>query len=211
MAEQVTLSLRLRGLTVDLVWFEGQQEQMSDAAIHLLATKVMGLPATADIMCRDPRDGSVVAMGASLPDGLEVDVSMLTTGRSATGTFRKQLIKFENIQAHLANERTWLAWVRTALSALSVGFSLLTLIGDSKRNWFAVLAFLLGSGFLISVFTAFTTGWLRYARIRDVLMLAKRDVPTQLSRVGVSHQARLMGFLFTFLTIMFLCSSSEVS
>ena len=128
--------------------------------------------------------------------------------RTSSSTFRKQLIKFENIQAHLANERTWLAWVRTALSALSVAFSLLTLAGDSTRSWLAALLFLLGSGFIISVFTAFATGWFRYARIRDILMLAKREIPIHLHRVGVSHQARFTGFLFSFLTVIYLCSSS---
>ena len=42
------------------------------------------------------------------------------------------------MQAHLANERTWLAWVRTALSALSVAFSLLTLSDDADDDWLAI-------------------------------------------------------------------------
>jgi len=169
-----------------------------------LTIKALGLSPGIHLICRDPRDKSVVALCAALPSGLTLEVELSAFDCNVTSVFRKQLIKFENIQAHLANERTWLAWVRTSLSALSVAFSLLTLVGFNKTSWLAAMLFLLGSGFIISVFTAFVTGWLRYARIRDVLMLTKRKVPTYLYRVGISHQARFVCVLFVILTIIYI-------
>lgn len=206
-SERVNITLRLLGeRSVEVGWYGGRQ--VSDSQVRSLALKALGLPSGVDLICKDPRDGSVVALCAALPSGVTLDVETSTTGRKATGAFRKEMIKFENIAAHLANERTWLAWVRTALSALSVAFSLLTLVGDSEKAWLSVMLFCLGSGFIVSVFTAFVTGWLRYARVRDVLMLAKREVPTHLHRVGVSHQARYMCLLFVGLTVTYLAGGS---
>ena len=38
--------------------------------------------------------------------------------------FQGQYLKFERVLSHLANERTWLAWLRAALTLLSSGFVL---------------------------------------------------------------------------------------
>lgn len=38
--------------------------------------------------------------------------------------FQGELLKFNRISSHLANERTYLAWARTSMSILSVGFNL---------------------------------------------------------------------------------------
>jgi uncharacterized membrane protein YidH (DUF202 family) len=48
------------------------------------------------------------------------------------------VLRLERVQAHLANERTWLAWVRTSLSALTIAFSLLTLADQAAVSWLAV-------------------------------------------------------------------------
>lgn len=205
----MSVTLRLDGSRrVEVGWYG--ENLVSDGEIQSLVLKTLGLSSGVDLICRDLRDRSVVALCAALPSGLTLDVEISVAGRDETGVFRKQLIKFENIQAQLANERTWLAWVRTAISALSVAFSLLTLVGDSEKSWLASLLFLLGSGFIISVFTTFVTGWLRYARVRDVLMLAKREVPTHLHRVGVSHQAKFLCILFVFLSIIYLCGAHHL-
>jgi uncharacterized membrane protein YidH (DUF202 family) len=49
-----------------------------------------------------------------------------------------KVLRLERVQAHLANERTWLAWARTSLSALSVAFSLLTLADEASVSWLAI-------------------------------------------------------------------------
>lgn len=52
-------------------------------------------------------------------------------------------------QQHLANERTYLAWVRTAVAIIGIGSlssSLHFLIGDTERMISNVLALIVGSG-----------------------------------------------------------------
>ena len=142
MIDATTVKLRVHGNGMDVQWFDVKWfgvQLVTDAAVRSLVTKALGLPAGTDLVCRHSCDGSVVALGAAIPDGLLLDVHVSMTGCRVAGAFKKQLIKFENIQAHLANERTWLAWVRTSLSALSVAFSLLTLVGDSRESWLAVV------------------------------------------------------------------------
>lgn len=52
-------------------------------------------------------------------------------------------------QQHLANERTYLAWIRTAIAIIGIGSlssSLHFLIGDTDRMISNILALLIGSG-----------------------------------------------------------------
>mmetsp|Transcript_22549 Transcript_22549/g.29460 ORF Transcript_22549/g.29460 Transcript_22549/m.29460 type:complete len:202 (-) Transcript_22549:394-999(-) len=52
------------------------------------------------------------------------------------GDFQGQLLKFNRINAHLANERTYLAWARTVMSILTLVFTLRTEAKDSYNwNW----------------------------------------------------------------------------
>lgn len=59
-----------------------------------------------------------------------------------------------------ANERTFLAWVRTALALLAAGVVLHVLpltIAEGARTWLAAL-------FIVLAVTAAAAGWLRWAR-----------------------------------------------
>lgn len=52
-------------------------------------------------------------------------------------------------QQHLANERTYLAWIRTAIAIIGIGSlssSLHFLIGDTGRTISNILALIIGSG-----------------------------------------------------------------
>ena len=112
-------------------------------------------------------------------------------------------MKFERVQAHLANERTWLAWVRTALSALSISFSLLSLSDDST-SYIQLALFVMGSCMVANVLLTFVTGWLRYVRVKDVLMLARSEMTENFGRFGLSHQARFMSVLLLGISIVML-------
>ena len=194
--------LRGSASTAEIMWYGGC---VSDDQVRADALMALGVSAKSDIVCRDAH-GDVVALCPCLPSGLTLDAELRGINHKNSIRFRGQLIKFENVQAHLANERTWLAWVRTALSSLTVSLSILAAVTDSKGT-LAVLFFLLGGGFVALVIVTFVTGWLRYARISDVLMLTKRDVPAQLHRAGLGHQARFMFILFAFLSVLFLISA----
>ena len=176
-----SLSLRMGDVKHAVTWYGHATEE----CIRVLYLQTLGLPKNANILCTD-QDGIVVTLCAALPAKLTIDVKLISSDQSTSNILRKQAVKFENVQAHLANERTWLAWVRTALSSLSISFSLLALLRDSKAPWLGVSLFSLGGSFVAAVFTTFIAGWFRYTRIRHFLVLAKRKLPYRLHRVGLS-------------------------
>lgn len=170
-------------------------------------------------MARD-NEGNVVALSSSLPNGTEltveeVDKCLVNNVRSSKPTekasmaFRGQVLKFERVQAHLANERTWLAWVRTALSALSIAFSLLTLSDESTKQWLKVTLFVVGSLMVANVLMTFVTGWLRYVRVKDVLMLDKQEMSANFGRLGLSHQARFLSLLLFVISFAYITGGSH--
>lgn len=128
-----------------------------------------------------------VAINDSLPDDITLDVFGVKPSKEK---FHGQLLRLENMQAHLANERTWLAWVRTSLASMSIAYAL---VGDS---------FVVGCGFVVAVLTLFTTGWLRFTRVREVLHHPKGQLAFQ--RFGLSSQAYLVGFLCLSASILYL-------
>mmetsp|Transcript_610 Transcript_610/g.2402 ORF Transcript_610/g.2402 Transcript_610/m.2402 type:complete len:347 (-) Transcript_610:98-1138(-) len=122
------------------------------------------------------------------------------------GGFRAQLLKFERINAHLANERTYLAWVRTALALVSVG---LTLLGEATGNayaWWRVTYFVVGALFLVCVDLTWLTGWCRYRRTKELLALPKRALPRKFGRYGVRCQAHFLGVLLAATLLVFVGS-----
>lgn len=153
--------------------------ECSDAEVRRLVTTALGLRGDVIAKCGD----DVVALNSSIPNGSELEISIVEN------SFEQEFVKFENVQAFLANERTWLAWVRTSLSALGVAFAL--------RSF-------LGAGFVVFVFTSFATGYARYSRVRAVL-----TSKTHLNRPGLSHQAHFLGLLSVFLTVVYLASAAS--
>lgn len=188
-------------------WYEGT----SDAAVTQLFASALNLSATGGIIARDPSDNSVVALNQFLPQGMLVQLEECVDDNAGAppAAFRGQLLKFERIQAHLANERTWLAWVRTALSALSIAFSLLSLADDTER-WLEITLFVVGCCFVVNVLLTFVTGWLRYTRVKDVLMLSKRELTENFQRLGLSHQARFLSALLVIVTGIYVCAGQQV-
>lgn len=97
----------------------------------------------------------------------------LSPAQQSTNSFRGELLKFERINAHLANERTWLAWVRTALSTLSCAFAFLSLTSSGVYD---VFVYILGCLFCVSVILVYVTGWLRYTRVKVILGLSFNEM-----------------------------------
>ena len=196
------------GRRAEVGWYEGT----SDAGIVQLFASALNIDTSAGLVARDPSDGSIVALNQFLPQGMlvEIDDTPNPAAASPPAAFRGQLLKFERIQAHLANERTWLAWVRTALSALSIAFSLLSLTDDTEK-WLEVTLFVIGCLFVVNVLLTFVTGWLRYTRVKDVLMLSKRELTDNFQRLGVSHQARFLSALLVVLTLVYVLFGRDLA
>lgn len=200
--------------TATVGWFVGASEmsirQSIASALDLKSLAFFG---------RD-QDGDVVALSSSLPTGTLLTLEYVQPGGAGSGSghggqralnFRGQVLKFERVQAHLANERTWLAWVRTALSALSIAFSLLTMSEDATSQWLAVSLFVTGSFMVSNVLFTFITGWLRYVRVKDVLMLSKSEMTEHFGRFGLSHHARFLSAILLFISVLYISGSGEIS
>lgn len=199
--------------TATVGWFVGASEvsirQSIASSLDLRSLAFFG---------RD-QDGDVVALSSSLPTGTKMTLEYVRPGGAGASsgdgrrslTFRGQVLKFERVQAHLANERTWLAWVRTALSALSIAFSLLTMSEDSTAQWLAVSLFVTGCFMVSNVLFTFITGWLRYVRVKDVLMLSKSEMSEHFGRFGLSHHARFLSAILLFISVLYISGSGEIS
>lgn len=189
-----TVVLGFRGAEHRLSWYPGT----SDASLRETIRELVQLPPETHVVLLD-HEGAVVAVNANLPDGLRLSVEVrgMLEGKAGQMTdatsFRGELLKFERINAHLANERTWLAWVRTALSTLSCAFAFLSL---ASTGTYRLLVYLLGCLFCLGVLLVYTTGWLRYQRIKLVLGLSFSDMKSKFDRIGVTWVARLFGGLF---------------
>jgi hypothetical protein len=122
--------------------------------------------------------------------------------KSEEHNFRASLLKFERINAHLANERTWLAWIRTAVSILGCSFTFLTLANNSASgvDWACIA---LGCGFVVCTFATFATGWSRYRQVKGLLSLKLDDLNENFERLGVGHQSRLLGSMLFFTGLLY--------
>lgn len=127
-------------------------------------------------------------------------------GKPSEAAFRGQLLKFERINAHLANERTWLAWMRTALSLVSCAFAILDYAdGETVRSW-SLTYFVVGCLFIACVDLTWLTGWFRYKRTKEILAIPKEKLPKKFDRFRMKYQAQLLGVLLAILPILYVSS-----
>ncbi|KAJ8605866.1 hypothetical protein CTAYLR_000560 [Chrysophaeum taylorii] len=196
MCDATRVTVHLGTATKEVAWYG----RASDAEVRALVGAAFLVSPHTLAAARVGR--RYVALSGDIPTGTSLEIE---TAANTSNDFGRQLIKFENVQAHLANERTWLAWIRTSLSTLSVAFSLLSLV--SGDDWVDVLLYVIGSAFVVAVFTLFVTGWLRYSRVRDVLTRPKHLASFR--RPGLSRQAHFLGFLCIALTLVYVCDISS--
>jgi uncharacterized membrane protein YidH (DUF202 family) len=142
-------------------------------------------------------DGKATARSGSGPGG---------SSGSGGGDFQGQLLKFNRINAHLANERTYLAWARTVMSVLSVTFSLKTESADAySKNW-RIVWFVLSCVFMGSANYTWFNGWTRYVRVKEVCTIVDvGEAERQMARDGVGF-ARLRA-LTVVLAILLVCTT----
>jgi len=125
------------------------------------------------------------------------------------GDFQSQLLKFNRINAHLANERTYLAWARTVMSILTVTFSIKTeSAGAYSKSW-RVVWFVVSCVFMGSANYTWFNGWTRYVRVKDVCTIQDvGEAERQMARDGVGF-TRLrtltiaLAILFAFTTMLY--------
>lgn len=209
------INISYRGENYRIGWFQGT----SDIALRETIKETLRMPPDSCVVLKD-NNSIIYAINQHLPDQVHLiaelrtpdnfvvldDKSSNKSGSSnsnataASNTFRGELLKFERINAHLANERTWLAWVRTALSTLSCAFAFLSL---SNSSTYEVVVYILGSLFCLSVLFVYYTGWLRYNRVKLILGLSYSEMKNTFDRVGVHWIAKSLGFLFVCTAVIY--------
>ena len=153
-------------------------------------------------------------LGAAAPMLPPQEMTTSSEGRggevhSSEAAFRGQLLKFERINAHLSNERTWLAWVRTSLSLVSCAFTLLDESLKETRAAWSVTFFITGCLFVSCVDLTWLTGWFRYRQTKDVLALPKDAIPGKFIRFRMHFQAHYLGVLLTITLIIYIISGAR--
>lgn len=115
--------------------------------------------------------------------------------------FQGQYVKFERILSHLANERTWLAWIRAALTMLSSAFTIWKLydqVNDRIHPMISLALYILGLCYVLVVPMTVLVGWLRFERTKHILGLSKVDIHEHFGSLGVFIQAGLLGCVLLF-------------
>jgi uncharacterized membrane protein YidH (DUF202 family) len=125
------------------------------------------------------------------------------------GDFQGQLLKFNRINAHLANERTYLAWARTVMSVLSVVFTLRTEAKDSFKMSWSIVWFVTSVVFMLSANYTWFNGWTRYVRVKEICLTSDlREAEQKMQRDGLgfsrlSALTYLIAFLLIITTIIY--------
>lgn len=207
--------------------FEGASDESLQSAVR----DALDVPCDWRVILRDLSDASIVAVTASLPSGLrcsaEVKPPATSTPSMASNSdheefgeartndrapnsaaTRATLLKFERINAHLANERTWLSWVRTALASMTCAFSFLNL--TSYDDTWGTTLFVLGSLFVAGSLVTYITGRLRFQRLKTVLSMEYSALVPKFKRFGMAHHAVLFALLVTATCVMYWTGIIEV-
>ena len=103
--------------------------------------------------------------------------------------FQGQLLKFERINAHLANERTYLAWARTVMSIMTVAFALKSEALSSFDDFWSITWFISSVLFLSLANYVWYNGWHRYVRVKDIcLMIDLKLAEKQMAEDGAGFR-----------------------
>ncbi len=108
----------------------------------------------------------------------------------------------ESVRAHLANERTLLAWMRTALTMMALGFVVNRLELGGIGNGFGAFA---GIGLVLLGGVVAAAGGLTFMRTR-------RDISTGRTRSSIGLDLALVGVVVAgaaFLCVFLLTSSTR--
>ena len=151
--------------------------------------------------------GISLGLSTSVRQGMSEFKEPLLEGRDSTmqqqSVLEERLTKFERMTSHLANERTFLAWVRTAVSVAGLAITFSTEFyrpNLSNLYWVgSIFAWLVGISF-------FGSGVNRYWTVKDVLNRRKEDITNNWGRKGISTVVVLFGVLLALVSALFVNS-----
>jgi uncharacterized membrane protein YidH (DUF202 family) len=170
----------------------GRTSETNNFSSHapLRGTSFSGRPSgsqTFGIPSEMPRNSALSAIG-SIP---ETRVSSIIEP-----ILDNRMTKFERLTTHLANERTYLAWVRTAVSVigLAVTYSSLASHHDPAVFW-AGCSFSWLTGLAV-----FVVGCARYYKVKKVLGLPKSAITNRFQRTGINYIVFMFGLFLAFMS-----------
>ena len=146
------------------------------------------------------RERSASNRVASFGSDRDLSENPITNDLPDDQAFQEQYVKFERVLSHLANERTWLAWIRVSLTLLTTAFviwQLYSMISDHKHSHLKKALHWLGIGYALVVPLTTLCGWVRYERTKAILGLSDSALHNYFGSLGVAVQAALLCVIFS--------------
>jgi len=109
----------------------------------------------------------------------------LLLGTSDSNAAYEYNADWQYVRTHLANERTFLAWVRTSLSLFGIGYGILkleTAAAPDDLPWYDALVAMI---FALAGLASFVLGAQRFWRVRTGLSYPKK--PFIFKRIGIRY------------------------
>ena len=209
MARQ-TITIRYGELATTIGYFAGSSigsiSRSASAAFVVPALQLSASPQGPVLSANDPIPNVAWAsLSSAVKKRVDNEPVPLPTEPSATPedlpddpAFQGQYIKFERVLSHLASERTWLAWLRAALTLLGVSFTLWELyakVSSESQPILKEVVYWLGIGYAVVVPLTIVVGWVRYERTKAVLALPDTSLHEHFGHLGVKLQAFILGIV----------------
>ena len=129
------------------------------------------------------------------PENADLDIDTYTDAQGRVQRLQSPLtIDWQHTRTSLANERTFLAWMRTSLSIFSFGWAILKVqqfFQNSQLHWYDELV---GYIFCLGGVASFAIGTQRYLRVRSAMAFPESVV--RFGRIGIRYIIGLLSVCF---------------
>ena len=205
-----TITIRYGDLATTVGYFSGSSiesiSRSASASFVAPALQLSASPSGPALSANDPIPNVAWASLSSAapmrvtddPLPLAMQPSASSEGLPDDPAFQGQYIKFERVLSHLASERTWLAWLRAALTLLGVSFTLWELyakVSSDSQPILKEVVYWLGIGYAVVVPLTIVVGWVRYEKTKAVLALSDSRIHEHFGHLGVKLQACTLGIV----------------
>ena len=127
-------------------------------------------------------------------------------------SYQHQLTKFNRILAHLVNERTVLAWLRTNLAFITLSFKYMKLANafeDMRDTTASIMLLVCGGVFMVLLPVSWWSGYHRYAKCKELLDYDITRISAYLHKMGFDLDTSVF-FLLVSLSFVTICYSSTI-
>mmetsp|Transcript_48244 Transcript_48244/g.135019 ORF Transcript_48244/g.135019 Transcript_48244/m.135019 type:complete len:274 (+) Transcript_48244:1020-1841(+) len=133
---------------------------------------------------------------------LDADVGHDVGPTTVQEKIENNVTKFERMASHLANERTFLAWIRTAVSVAGLALTYSDFFHHPNNvPFFYWMSTLFSWGVCLATFFV---GLSRYQRVKFVLNLPKTQITNRFGRTGITIIIASFSTFLVLLTIVYI-------